>query len=110
MDVSFSKMGSRLLANAVRFRYLKWLGKPGRPQAVSLEVTHDCVAKCVMCNIWKIPRYVPNLPVEAWINLLSSDLFSDLRELDITGGEPFLREDLPDLFSGNQWSIDRTGP
>jgi len=27
-------------------------------------------------------------------------LFSDLRELDITGGEPFLRKDLPDLFQG----------
>jgi MoaA/NifB/PqqE/SkfB family radical SAM enzyme len=100
MEVSFTKLTSRLLLNGLRFRYLKWLGKPGRPQALSLEITHDCVAKCVMCNIWKIPHDVPNLSVEAWLDLLSSDLFSDLRELDITGGEPFLRKDLPDLFSG----------
>ena len=53
-----------------------------------------------MCNIWKIPREVPNLPIEEWIQLLSSNLFSDLRELDITGGEPFLRKDLLDLFKG----------
>jgi len=38
--------------------------------------------------------------MDDWITLLSSDLFSDLREIDITGGEPFLRKDLPDLFSG----------
>ncbi|MCG6880063.1 MAG: hypothetical protein LJE96_13070 [Deltaproteobacteria bacterium] len=32
------------------------------------------------------------------MNLLSSELFSDLRELDITGGEPLLRKDLSQLF------------
>jgi MoaA/NifB/PqqE/SkfB family radical SAM enzyme len=53
-----------------------------------------------MCNIWKIPREVPNLPADQWIKLLSSDLFGDLRELDITGGEPFIKKDLPDLLAG----------
>lgn len=53
-----------------------------------------------MCNIWKIPASVKDLPVETWIRLLSSDILSDLRELDVTGGEPFLRGDLLDLFRG----------
>ena len=52
-----------------------------------------------MCNIWKIPREVRDLPMDMWIDLLSSDLFSDLRELDVTGGEPFLRQDLEELFA-----------
>jgi MoaA/NifB/PqqE/SkfB family radical SAM enzyme len=51
-----------------------------------------------MCNIWRIPSHVKDLPLAQWINLLSSDLLSDLRELDITGGEPFLRKDLTELF------------
>lgn len=89
-----------LLKNALRFQYLKHTGKPGRPQAVSLEVTHDCVARCVMCNIWKISDDVVNLSVPQWIELLSSELFADIRELDITGGEPFIRADLIDLFYG----------
>jgi MoaA/NifB/PqqE/SkfB family radical SAM enzyme len=89
-----------LLKNALRFQYLKHTGKPGRPQALSLEITHDCVARCTMCNIWKIPADVPNLPLPQWIELLSSELFADVRELDITGGEPFMRDDLRDLFSG----------
>jgi MoaA/NifB/PqqE/SkfB family radical SAM enzyme len=95
-----TRLATRLLRNGVRFQYLKHAGKPGRPQALSLEITHECIARCIMCNIWKIPREVPNLPADQWIKLLSSDLFGDLRELDITGGEPFIKKDLPDLFAG----------
>jgi len=100
MTYSALKLTTRLLINGLRFQYLKGLGLPGRPQAVSLEITHNCIAKCVMCNIWKIPREVKDLSMDHWIHLLSSDILSDLRELDITGGEPFLRDDLPRLFSG----------
>ena len=100
MTDSIFKLATGLLKNGLRFQYLKWSGKPGRPQAVSLEITHDCIEKCIMCNIWKIPREVPSLSMNDWIHLLSSDLFSDLRELDITGGEPFTKRDLPDLFTG----------
>jgi MoaA/NifB/PqqE/SkfB family radical SAM enzyme len=100
MTDSILPLVGQLFKNGLRFQYLKRTGKPGRPQAVSLEITHDCIAKCIMCNIWKIPREVPNLPIEDWIHLLSSDLFSDLRELDVTGGEPFLRKDLLDFFIG----------
>jgi MoaA/NifB/PqqE/SkfB family radical SAM enzyme len=98
-DSIFTLVG-QLFKNGLRFQYLKRTGRPGRPQAVSLEITHDCIARCIMCNIWKIPPEVPNLPIEDWIHLLSSDLFSDLRELDVTGGEPFLRKDLLDFFIG----------
>ena len=95
-----TRLAIRLLRNGIRFQYLKHAGKPGRPQALSLEITHECIARCIMCNIWKIPREVPNLPADQWIKLLSSDLFGDLRELDITGGEPFIKKDLPDLLAG----------
>lgn len=100
MTESILTLAAHLLKNGLRFQYLKRTGRPGRPQAVSLEITHDCIAQCIMCNIWKIPHEVPNLPIKDWIHLLSSDLFSDLRELDVTGGEPFLRDDLLDFFKG----------
>lgn len=51
-----------------------------------------------MCNIWTVPDEQADLPFRKWIELLSSDLLSDLRELDITGGEPFLRDDLVSLI------------
>jgi MoaA/NifB/PqqE/SkfB family radical SAM enzyme len=53
-----------------------------------------------MCNIWKIPPHVPNLSVDQWLQILALPLFSHLRELDITGGEPYLVKNLPDLFEG----------
>jgi MoaA/NifB/PqqE/SkfB family radical SAM enzyme len=52
-----------------------------------------------MCNIWQ-SRGVVELPIEDWINLLSSPFFSELRELDVTGGDPFLRKDLLELIEG----------
>ena len=100
MSDSTLRLAGRLFKNGLRFQYNKRVGKPGKVQALSLEITHNCIAKCIMCNIWKIPREVPDLSMDAWMHLLSSDLFSDLRELDVTGGEPFLRKDLLDLFHG----------
>jgi MoaA/NifB/PqqE/SkfB family radical SAM enzyme len=99
MANTLAKLTARLIKNGIRYHYLRSTGKPGKPAAVSLEVTHECIAKCDMCNIWKIPREVPSLPLEKWVGLLSSDLFSDLKELDITGGEPFLRKDLGKLIA-----------
>jgi len=100
MTGSCAKLAFQLGKNALRYRLLKVTGKPGRPQALSLEITHRCIAKCIMCNIWKIPPSVQDLPVEEWLKFLSSSVFGDLRELDITGGEPFLREDLIDFVTG----------
>jgi len=100
MQESVFRLVCELIKNGLRFQYMKRNGKPTKPQALSLEITHDCVAKCIMCNIWKIPPDVPNLPAGDWVRLLSSDLFCELIELDITGGEPFIRKDIVDLLSG----------
>ncbi len=94
------KVITRLLQNGMRFRYLCLSGRPAMPQAASIEITHDCIARCVMCNIWKIPAGVPNLSIDDWLALFKSPVMADLRELDVTGGEPFLRNDLVDFFRG----------
>jgi MoaA/NifB/PqqE/SkfB family radical SAM enzyme len=95
---SLIRLTGRCVVNGLRYRYLHATGRMAKPQAVSLEVTHRCVARCIMCNIWRIPPEIQPLSGETWMKLLSQDLFSDLIELDITGGEPFLREDLADLL------------
>jgi MoaA/NifB/PqqE/SkfB family radical SAM enzyme len=51
-----------------------------------------------MCNIWRIPNDVPDLDISTWMGLLSSQHLSDLRELDVTGGEPFLRKELVEFL------------
>ncbi len=96
LDVSST--AARLIRNGLRYRYLRLGERAEKPQAVSLELTHRCICHCVMCNIWRIPETVPDLELAEWQALLSEDLFADLRELDITGGEPFLRDDLVPLI------------
>ncbi|MCU0280807.1 MAG: radical SAM protein [Acidimicrobiia bacterium] len=90
----------RLGAQAEEYRRLQRTGDPAGLQALSLEVTRRCVARCLMCNIWKTDRSLPELSVAQWLSVLRSPSCSDLRELDVTGGEPFLRDDLGDLLCG----------
>ncbi len=100
MTPELLKLITQLCRNGLRHRYRRLTGKPGKPAAISFEITHQCIARCIMCNIWKIPAQVPNLPIADWLTLLSSPVLHDLRELDVTGGEPFLRDDLSELFDG----------
>ena len=57
-----------------------------------LAVTYRCNSRCVMCNIWQIKDY-PEMSLGAYKKLPST-----LRDINISGGEPFLRHDLPELI------------
>ena len=93
-----ARIALRLLWNGLRYRFLRWTSRPGRPQALSLELTRSCVCHCVMCNIWRTQPPRPELRLEEWTKLLSDPVLRDLRELDLTGGEPFLWPDLVSLL------------
>ena len=94
------KIAEQLASNAARFERLRASGQAVKPQAVSLELSRRCIAKCVMCNIWKTPASQLALENIDWVELLADDFFSELVELDLTGGEPFLRKDLAELVCG----------
>jgi MoaA/NifB/PqqE/SkfB family radical SAM enzyme len=58
-----------------------------------------------MCHIWKNAKAIPDirsleLSVQEIVDLLSEPLFAELVELDLTGGEPHLRDDLVDIVLG----------
>jgi len=88
-----------LAARGIRYRCLKAMGLAARPEALSIEVTRRCIAKCLMCNIWRMP-VTAELAAGDWLELLASPLLADLKELDVTGGEPFLRNDIVELLLG----------
>lgn len=56
-----------------------------------LGLTYRCNSRCVMCDIWKIKDY-PELSLEQFEKLPSS-----LQDINLSGGEPFLRTDLPQI-------------
>ena len=90
----------KLIGNGIRYRHLRVSGKSYRLESLSLEITHRCICRCTMCNIWQIPPEVPDLDLSVWQELLRSPELYHLRELDLTGGEPFLRRDVGELLQG----------
>jgi MoaA/NifB/PqqE/SkfB family radical SAM enzyme len=95
-------IAARLIFNALRFRYARIRVRPLKPAALSLAVTNRCNSHCIMCNIWKSARDNPEiksqeLSLHEIIDILSSPVFSELVELDLTGGEPHLRDDLVNI-------------
>ncbi|MEW6606965.1 MAG: radical SAM protein [bacterium] len=58
-----------------------------------LAVTYKCNARCKMCHIWQSKPQEELTPQEF------ANLPSYLKTINISGGEPFLRNDLPEIIS-----------
>lgn len=58
-----------------------------------LIVTYRCNAKCQMCNTWQYP----SRPEKEISPSIVDKLPSGLKFINVTGGEPFLREDLDEI-------------
>jgi MoaA/NifB/PqqE/SkfB family radical SAM enzyme len=83
-DVRF--LGSILASNVRRLSH---------PFKLSFAVTYRCNMRCAMCNIWR------KTPAGPELDAAQIDRFfrhaSGAYWVGITGGEPFLREDLPEI-------------
>lgn len=66
---------------------------------LNYAVTHRCNSRCIMCNIWKKKSNDKELTIKEVSNFFSHPLLSDLSELQLTGGECFLRSDFVELVS-----------
>ncbi len=68
----------------------------------ALVVTYRCNAKCYMCNTWQFPS-------PATEEITPGDLSSlpPLNFVNITGGEPFMREDLADIVEVMRGKAER---
>ncbi|MBI4992640.1 MAG: radical SAM protein [Candidatus Magasanikbacteria bacterium] len=66
-----------------------------------LAITYNCNSRCVMCDIWKLKNQPELLPME-FLKLPAS-----LRDINISGGEPFLRLDLPQIITNLKKAVPR---
>lgn len=71
--------------------------RPSKPRTLNLLVNDTCNSKCQMCLIWKnkLDREFSTTELR---EILSDDLFSNLMYVGVSGGEPTLRKDLPEIF------------
>lgn len=67
------------------------LSKENQIKDVVLAITYQCNAHCQFCHIWQSQERFSLLPSDYRI------LPRNLRNINISGGEPFLRNDLPEI-------------
>lgn len=65
--------------------------KTNLPIDCVLAVTYRCNSRCTMCNIWKL-KDTPELELDQYKKLPPT-----LRDINVSGGEPFLRQDIVEL-------------
>lgn len=66
------------------------------PTSLIYNVSWRCNAKCVMCNNWLRP-YDNDLTLDEFKEGIKSRLFKNIGNIGVSGGEPYLRKDLPDI-------------
>src|SRR4030066_632482 len=64
------------------------------PKEICLILTYRCNAKCNMCDVWHNPTRPQDEITLTDINKLPSGL----RFINITGGEPFIRQDIGEII------------
>jgi len=67
------------------------MNKVNLPIDCVLAVTYRCNSRCTMCDIWKL-KDTPELELEQYKKLPPT-----LRDINVSGGEPFLRQDIVEL-------------
>lgn len=63
------------------------------PRDATLAITYKCNSRCEMCSIWQIPN-----PVSLAL-ICFDNLSPDLKYINISGGEPFLSPNLPEIIA-----------
>jgi MoaA/NifB/PqqE/SkfB family radical SAM enzyme len=78
-------------------------GNPVRPTMIAnFAVTYRCNGRCRTCNIWKMESPEQGEMSTRDVQGLFEDnrgFLRNVRSIQLTGGEPFLRGDLPELVS-----------
>jgi MoaA/NifB/PqqE/SkfB family radical SAM enzyme len=108
METRFKELEKILINNSKRFKELKKIGGAAKPIGISIAVTGRCNSHCIQCSIWKICRqdiYNPDMikeemTLEEILSYLSDPMMDEVVEVDLTGGEPYLRDDIEDIVLG----------
>lgn len=77
---------------------LRAMDKPLKPRLLVFEVTDACNSRCIHCDIWRKPPTKDMLTCQEIEEMINDDLFTDLKAILITGGEPVLRRDLEEII------------
>jgi sulfatase maturation enzyme AslB (radical SAM superfamily) len=80
---------------------------PIRPTVLIYNCTWVCDAKCTMCNNWKWGDRKSDMPLEQLEPVMDSPFWGAVENLNISGGEPTTRLDLPQMVEMFQRRLPR---
>lgn len=72
--------------------------RPSAPYRMDLAITYRCNNNCAHCYNAR-PRNYPELPTQKWKRIIDRLWEIGIPHLVFTGGEPTLRDDLPELIA-----------
>ncbi|MFB3853704.1 MAG: radical SAM protein [Vicinamibacterales bacterium] len=72
------------------------VGRPVRPTVLVYNCTFVCDARCQMCNNWKRGDRKSDLTLEQLDRVMNHEFWHAVENLNISGGEPTTRNDLPE--------------
>lgn len=81
--------------------------RPIKPTVFIYNCTWVCDAKCEMCNNWKWGNRKEDLTLEQMDRVMDSSFWNEVENLNISGGEPTTRLDLPELVEMFQRRLPR---
>lgn len=89
-----------MVINWFKTSLLNRFHRPELPKALCLYVTYQCNFRCRMCGIWQKDeegKTIQDMTLDEMEKVLSDPLFRRLEFVNINGGEPNLRKDLPEI-------------
>jgi MoaA/NifB/PqqE/SkfB family radical SAM enzyme len=93
----------RDLANALIVSKIK----PLRPTVLIYNCTFVCDARCTMCNNWKRGDRKGDMTLEELDGVMNHEFWGAVENLNISGGEPTTRNDLPEMVEMFQRRMPR---
>ena len=71
--------------------------RPIRPTVLIFNCTFVCDARCTMCSNWKRGNRKEDMTLEEVDRVMDSPFWGAVENLNISGGEPTTRNDLPEM-------------
>jgi MoaA/NifB/PqqE/SkfB family radical SAM enzyme len=81
--------------------------KPIRPTVLIYNCTFVCDARCQMCNNWQRGNRKEDMTLEQVDGVMTNPFWGAVENLNISGGEPTTRNDLPELAEMFQRRLPR---
>ncbi len=73
---------------------------PKTPRSMDLAITAKCNLRCAYCSHFSSEGEVGDLPTEEWVAFFGELSRCAVLDVCLQGGEPFFRQDLPEIIEG----------